>query len=181
MGWRHCPLGGYSTPNAARREAETLMERPAFGVERPLSNARRIRGSPGRDVPIERRRRDAEAVRDLGDADVGVGQHRLGSLDVVIGKFWRSASGAASTPGGGEADLGALADQAALEFCQYAEHVKDQPPLRGRCIEASVRLQNPIPLSRRFSTVSINCFIDRANRSSFHTMSVSPLRANSSA
>jgi hypothetical protein len=29
--------------------------------------------------------------------------------------------------------------------------------------------------------VSINCFIDRASRSSFHTMSVSPLRANSSA
>jgi hypothetical protein len=27
--------------------------------------------------------------------------------------------------------------------------------------------------------VSINCFIDRARRSSFHTMSVSPLRANS--
>ena len=44
---------------------------------------------------------------------------------------------------------------------------------------ASVR--NPIPLSRRVSTVSINCFIDRASRSSFHTMSVSPLRANSSA
>jgi hypothetical protein len=29
--------------------------------------------------------------------------------------------------------------------------------------------------------VSINCFIERAKRSSFHTISVSPLRANSSA
>src|SRR5206468_2582408 len=36
-------------------------------------------------------------------------------------------------------------------------------------------------LTRRVSTVSINCFIDRARRSSFHTISVSPLRANSSA
>jgi hypothetical protein len=26
-------------------------------------------------------------VRDLGDADVGVGQHRLGSLDVVVREF----------------------------------------------------------------------------------------------
>ena len=50
------------------------LERPVFGVKPPLSNARRIRGSRGRDVPIERRRRDAEAVRDLGDADVGIGE-----------------------------------------------------------------------------------------------------------
>src|SRR5271170_1038343 len=38
-----------------------------------------------------------------------------------------------------------------------------------------------MPLTRRVSTVSINCFIDRARRSSFHTISVSPLRANSRA
>jgi hypothetical protein len=37
-----------------------------------------------------------------------------------------------------------------------------------------------MPLNRRTATVSINCFIDRARRSSFHTISVSPLRANSS-
>jgi len=83
-----------------------------------LSNAWRIRGSRGRDVPIERRRGYAEAVRNLGHADVGVGQHRLGGLDVVVGKFWRAASGAARAPSGGEARLGALADQAALEFRQ---------------------------------------------------------------
>jgi hypothetical protein len=41
---------------AARRQAETLLERPVFGVKRPSSNARRIRGSRGRDVPIQRRR-----------------------------------------------------------------------------------------------------------------------------
>ena len=37
-----------------------------------MSNARRIRGSRGRDVPMERRRRVAQAMRDLGHADVGV-------------------------------------------------------------------------------------------------------------
>ena len=33
-----------------------------------------------------------------------------------------------------------------------------------------------MPLTRRFSMVSINCFIERANRSSFQTISVSPVR-----
>jgi hypothetical protein len=28
--------------------------------------------------------------------------------------------------------LGALSDQAALEFRQRAEHMKDEPPLRGQ-------------------------------------------------
>jgi hypothetical protein len=44
-------------------------------------------------------------VRDLGHADVGVRQHRLGGLDVVVGEFRRPASGAANTPRGGEARL----------------------------------------------------------------------------
>jgi hypothetical protein len=55
-------------------------------------------------------------VCDLGDADVGIGQHRLGSLNIVACKFWRSTYGAAGTPSSGEACLGALPDQAALEF-----------------------------------------------------------------
>ena len=46
---------------------------------------------------------------------------------------------------------------------------------------ASVRLRNPMHLIRRFSMVSIICFIERASRSSCHTISVSPLRANSRA
>jgi hypothetical protein len=33
-----------------------------------------------------------------------------------------------------------------------------------------------MPLPRKFSMVSIICFIDRASRSSFPTMSLSPLR-----
>ena len=55
---------------------------------------------------------------DLGDADVGVGPHRLGGLNVVVSEFWRTTSGTARAPGGGEARLGALPDQAALEFRQ---------------------------------------------------------------
>src|SRR3954453_9029708 len=38
-----------------------------------------------------------------------------------------------------------------------------------------------MPLSRSSSMVSISCFIERAKRSSFQTISVSPLRANASA
>ena len=115
---------------AARRQAETLLERPVFGIKRPLSNAWGIRGSCGRDVPIKRRRGDAEAVCDLGHADVGVRQHRLGGLDVVVREFRRTASRAANAPGGGEARLGALPDQAPLKLCQCAKHVKNQPAFR---------------------------------------------------
>ena len=37
----------------------------------------------------------------MGDADVGVGQHRLGGLNVIVGEFWRTTLGAARAPGGG--------------------------------------------------------------------------------
>jgi hypothetical protein len=62
-------------------------------------------------------------VRDLGHADVGIGQQRLGGLDVVVGEFRRRASGAAGAPRGGKLRSGALADQAALEFCRRAKYV----------------------------------------------------------
>jgi hypothetical protein len=84
---------GALPPPAARLKPS--LERSIFGVKRPLSNARRIRGSRDRDVPIRRRRRDAEPVCDLGHANVGIGEHRLGALDVVVGEFRRPASGSA--------------------------------------------------------------------------------------
>jgi hypothetical protein len=43
----HSPLPG---------DTVCLLQRPVFEAERPLSNARRIRGSRGQEVPIERRR-----------------------------------------------------------------------------------------------------------------------------
>ena len=58
----------------------------------PLSKLGKIPSARGGDVPIERRRRDPETVCDLSDADVGIGQHRLGGLDVVVGEFWRATS-----------------------------------------------------------------------------------------
>ena len=120
---------------AARRQAEAFLERPIFGIKRPFSNVWGIRGPRGGHISIQRRRRDAEGVCDLSHADVGIGEHRLGCLDVVVGKFWRTASGAARAAGGGKAGLSALTDQTALEFRQCAEHVKNQPPLRGRRVE----------------------------------------------
>src|SRR6516225_5894662 len=86
---------------AARRQAETFIERPVFGIKRPFSNAWGIRGARGGNVTIERRRRDAETVCDLGDTDVGVG--RLGGLNVIVGKFGRTASGAARAARGDKA------------------------------------------------------------------------------
>jgi hypothetical protein len=61
-------------------------------------------------------------VRNLRHADVRVGEQGLGSLDIIIGEFRRMASRAAKATGGGEARLGALPDQTALEFRQRAKH-----------------------------------------------------------
>jgi hypothetical protein len=54
------------------------------------------------------------AVCDLGDADIGISQQRLGN--VVVGEFWRPPASAARAPSGGEARLGACPDQAALKL-----------------------------------------------------------------
>ena len=89
-----------------------LWERPVFWAGRPLSNTRGIRGSCSRKIPIERRRRDTKALRDLSDGDVGIGQHRPGSLDIVLAEFRRTASSATEPPGGGQTSLGALHDPA---------------------------------------------------------------------
>jgi hypothetical protein len=99
---------GALPPPAARLEPSWSV--PSLGQKRPFSNVWGIGGARGGNVTIERRRRDAEAVCDLSYADVGIGEHRLGCLDVVVGKFWRTASGAARAPGGGKAGLGALPD-----------------------------------------------------------------------
>jgi len=83
---------------AARRQAETFLERPVFGIKRPFSNTWGIRGPRGRHISIERRRRDAEAVRDLSHADVGIGEHRLGGLDVLLSNAAIIATPANITP-----------------------------------------------------------------------------------
>lgn len=58
--------------------------------------------------------------------------------------LWSAASGAAKAPGGGEARLGALSDQAALEFRQRAKHVKTSRPCAVVVSRASVGPRNPM-------------------------------------
>ena len=74
-------------------------------------------------------------MRDLSHADVGIGEHRLSGLNVLVRQFRRAASRTANSPRGGEARLGAFSDQTALEFRQCAKHVKDKPTLRRRRVE----------------------------------------------
>ena len=69
---------------------ETLLKHPVFWVGRWLSSARGIRGSYGRDVPIERRRRDTEALLP------GLDQISISLRDVVaafVGCSWCYGSG----------------------------------------------------------------------------------------
>src|SRR3954453_7504231 len=98
-------------------------------------NARGVCGSRGGYIPIERRGGDTEAVRDLSYGNVRISKQRLGGLDIILGEFRGTASGAAKPPRGGETRLGALTDQTTLEFRQRAEHVKNQPALRSRRVE----------------------------------------------
>ena len=51
-------------------------------------------------MPVEGRGRDVKAMRDLGDANIGIGEHRFRRFDVVRRQFRRSASGAAPAPRG---------------------------------------------------------------------------------
>ena len=91
-----------------------------------MSDTWGIRGSCSRKIPIERRRRDTKALRDLSDGDVGVSEHRLGGLDVILGEFRRTAAGTAKAPRGGQTRLGTLPDQAALKFrqCPQGSRIK---------------------------------------------------------
>jgi hypothetical protein len=69
-------------------------------------------------------------VRDLRHADIGIGEHRLGGLDVVVGGFRRTASGAANASRGSEARLGGLADQAALPpaYAPFERSMREEKP-----------------------------------------------------
>jgi len=58
---------------------------------------------------------------DLGNANIGIGQQRPSDIEVVVAEFGRAPSGTTRAPSGGEARLGALPDQTALEFRQCAE------------------------------------------------------------
>jgi len=106
---------------AVKHPLDTLSGRPVFSLER-CSQAPGYSQSVRRDVPIECRRSDA-AVRDLGHADVGIGEHRLGGLDVVVREFRRTASCATNAARGGKACLSALPDQAYVRI----------PPMRQTC------------------------------------------------
>ena len=83
---------------------------------RTFSNVRKIRGARGGDASIERRRRDTETVCDLGDADVRVGLQCPRGFKVVLCQLSWTAPRSACAPSNGKAGLGALSDQAALEF-----------------------------------------------------------------
>jgi hypothetical protein len=51
-----------------------------------------------RNISVECCSRNPEAIRYLNHADIRIGEHRLGGLELVVHKFRRTASRAASAP-----------------------------------------------------------------------------------
>jgi len=95
-------------------------------------------------------------VRDLRHADVGIGEHRLGGLDVVVRQsFGGRPPVRPARPRGGEARLGTLPDQAAFEFRQLAKNVlasRSWPPVRedwGLFRGLSIRVETPAGIAGR--------------------------------
>ena len=79
-------------------------------------------------------------MRNLSDSYIGIGQQCPRHFEIVVVQLPRSSSGAANPPRGCKTCSCALADQAALEFRQGAEHVKHKdasgvmPGSRGLCV-----------------------------------------------
>jgi hypothetical protein len=109
-----------------------------------------------------------QAVCDLGHADIGIGQHGLGGLDVVVGEFRRTSSGATGTSRGGEARSDPLPDQAALELRQCSE--KLAALARSSCRGLRSGYENRCPAIEGFrwsrSTAPSNALSDRASTQS---------------
>ena len=98
---------------------------------RHRSTIRRIRCPCRRNVSVQLCGRYPKAVGDLHHANIGIGEQCPRGLKIIIGQFRWSAAGTALSLSGGKSRAGALADQAAFELRQGAEHMKHQQPLRG--------------------------------------------------
>ena len=82
-------------------------------------------------------------MRDLGDPDVGIREQCSGGFKVVFCQLRRTTSSASGAASSGETRLGALPDQATLEFRQCPKHVKNQPPLCSRRVESFGQAAKP--------------------------------------
>src|SRR6266508_662987 len=87
-------------------------------------------------MPIESRRGNLEARRDILHTDRGVGKHRFGGGEVLRAERSGPTALLTALTCGLEAGAGALADDGALELSQRTEDVEHEPPARRRCVDA---------------------------------------------
>src|SRR4029077_10804774 len=83
-------------------------------------------------------------------------------------------------PRGFKSSIDALPQYIALEFSERGEDMKRELAGRRRGVDVFLSEWNSTSRSLRKAAVSSNCRIDRARRSSFQTITTSPLRALSS-
>src|SRR5690242_12335760 len=87
-------------------------------------------------MPIESRRGNLEACRDILHTERGIGKHRFGDGEVFGAERSKPTALLTTLTCGSGAGAGALADDGALEFSQRTEDVEHQQPARHRCADA---------------------------------------------
>ena len=127
-------------------------------------------------VAVQRRYAQAQLGRRGANGDLRIAEERQSGTDVVW--FHRRSTPAFAAPrqGGFQPGIGALSDDRALKLRRGAEDVEEQLAAAVVVSIASASKRKPIPRAFSWSTISINCFMNRARRSSFQTTRVSPLR-----
>ena len=90
----------------------------------------------GGQIPIERRGRYADAVGNVGDWNIGIGEQRPRNVEVVLGQLRRSAACPPHALRGLKPRAGAFPNEPPLKLRQGAEHVKHQHALRGRRVDS---------------------------------------------
>lgn len=85
-------------------------------------------------VAVESGSRDTKAASNLFNVDLGVGQHRLCSFQVVGVKLWRPPSCSPACTGCIEVSTSALTDNATLKFGQCPENLENKPATSSRCV-----------------------------------------------
>jgi hypothetical protein len=117
---------------------------------------------------------NTELLGDLANGYGGVRQHSSGAFD--LGRSYDGLS-PASPPHGFSLDqpsVGTLKTQLAFELSHCCKDMEDQATTRSVGVNSLSQHLQPYVAPLQSAVVSTSCLTERAKRSSFHTIKVSP-------